>query len=96
MVHLADTEKPQKIFELSENQTFVQFIDQTQKLHSACIKVLIYDENRGERLIIQAYRYMKPNEKKDFTDEVHWDTDSEQIEISINNKLRKILFPSED
>ena len=67
MVHLADTDKPEKIFKLSENQTFVQFIDQnqTQMHHSACIKVLIYDDSRGE-LIVQAYRYKEPNSLKDF------------------------------
>ena len=95
MVHLADTEKPEKIFKLTENQTFVQFIDQTQKRHSACIKVLIYDDSRGEQneqLIVQSYRYEKPCQKKDFSDDAFWNT-QDRIEIALDDDLKSILIP---
>ena len=58
--------------------------------------MLIHDDSRGERLIVQAYRYKKPCQKKDFSNDDYWDTDSDQIEIALDFNLRSILIPFND
>ena len=65
MTHIGDPDQPTKTFILTEDEQFVQFVDQTQTKHSASVKVLIYDSSSNE-MAIKTYRYLNPCQKKQF------------------------------
>ena len=80
MVHLADPDAQERIYRLPDGQEFLTFVDQFPITMDAKISFLV--KNREGEIILRACSYIRPYEKKNFTDVANWRENNQDVQAS--------------
>ena len=73
MIHLADPDFPRKSYMLERGEEFIAFVDQAPKTGNASIMFLL---DLGQKISLKNLKYIKPYEKKEFTNDTYWSESS--------------------
>ena len=89
MVHLADPDAQERIYRLPDGQEFLTFVDQFPITMDAKISFLV--KKREGEIILRTCSYIRPYEKKNFTDNVYWRVEKDEV-VQANDEVKKHIL----